>query len=43
MKHVEARPYAKPESAARHLLEICREIEAKQDGAFTSRSSPLLL
>lgn len=31
-KFVEARPYATPEAAAKRLLEICREVEPKQDG-----------
>ncbi|MHC2552372.1 hypothetical protein [Bradyrhizobium elkanii] len=31
-KLIEERPYAKPEAAARRLLEICREVEPVQDG-----------
>lgn len=32
MKMTEGRPYAKPEAAARRLLEICREAQPVQDG-----------
>ncbi len=32
MKHVEARPYADPEAAARKLLELAASIESVQDG-----------
>jgi len=32
MKHVEARPYAKPEAAARQLVQLAASIEPVQDG-----------
>ncbi|ULK98825.1 hypothetical protein [Bradyrhizobium sp. I71] len=32
MKHVEARPYADPEAAARQLVQIAASIEPVQDG-----------
>ncbi|MCP3397756.1 MULTISPECIES: hypothetical protein [unclassified Bradyrhizobium] len=32
MKHVEARPYADPEAAARKLVELAASIEPVQDG-----------
>lgn len=32
MKHVQARPYANPEAAARKLLEIARAFNPIQDG-----------
>lgn len=32
MKHVEGRPYADPEAAARKLVELTNTIEAVQDG-----------
>ncbi|MEK9280969.1 MULTISPECIES: hypothetical protein [unclassified Bradyrhizobium] len=32
MKMTADRPYAKPEAAARRLLEICREVQPVQDG-----------
>ncbi|MCA1379427.1 hypothetical protein I6F34_01155 [Bradyrhizobium sp. BRP05] len=32
MKYTDDRPYAKPEAAARRLMDIAREIEPVQDG-----------
>ena len=32
MKHVESRPYAEPEKAARRIVEIASTVEAVQDG-----------
>ncbi|MCK1577763.1 hypothetical protein [Bradyrhizobium sp. 174] len=32
MKLTEDRPYAKPEAAAKRLMQICRETEPVQDG-----------
>ncbi|UQR67601.1 hypothetical protein LRP30_21130 [Bradyrhizobium sp. C-145] len=32
MKHVEARPYAKPEAAARQFVQLAASIEPVQDG-----------
>lgn len=32
MKLTGDRPYAKPEAAAKRLMEICREVEPVQDG-----------
>ena len=39
MKHVEARPYAKSEAAARKLVELAAGIEPIQDGRIHRRST----